>query len=134
MKGLYGSVRNGGGVIVTVPQHPFLWSGFDEISHHRRRYTRSGLKKLVEGAGFRVARMTSFVTLLFPFFAASRILARGPKGGKEMDAGRFFALPRIVDRFFGAVSGIERALILGGVSLPFGGSLLCVAYKDASDG
>ena len=28
----------GGGIILSVPQHPFLWSQLDVYSHHKRRY------------------------------------------------------------------------------------------------
>ena len=39
------AVRPGGVVLVTVPQHPWLWGPLDEFSHHRRRYTRSELNR-----------------------------------------------------------------------------------------
>ena len=32
------ALRPGGGVLLSVPQHPFLWSRADEVSFHKRRY------------------------------------------------------------------------------------------------
>ena len=53
-------VRPGGGIIVTVPQHRWLWSPADDYAHHQRRYSRSELVSRIEAAGFRV-RMCDFV-------------------------------------------------------------------------
>lgn len=61
-----------GGLILTVPQHMFLWSVTDEVSHHKRRYSRSELRVKVQRAGFRPVFCTSFVTSLLPFMFASR--------------------------------------------------------------
>jgi SAM-dependent methyltransferase len=41
---MYKAVRPGGGIILTVPQHPFLWSSADELACHERRYTAKELK------------------------------------------------------------------------------------------
>src|SRR4030095_12517772 len=38
MARLRNAVKPGGGVLITVPQHPWLWSRADEIGHHVRRY------------------------------------------------------------------------------------------------
>jgi SAM-dependent methyltransferase len=37
----------GGGLLVTVPQHPLLWSHLDEYACHVRRYTRKELRRKV---------------------------------------------------------------------------------------
>src|SRR4029077_3111817 len=57
---LYQAVRPGGGLLVTVPQHPRLWSTADEYARHERRYTRSGLMQKVADAGFVPVHITSF--------------------------------------------------------------------------
>jgi SAM-dependent methyltransferase len=115
-------VRPGGGLLVTVPQHPALWSWVDEAAGHRRRYTRDGLVHAVRGAGFEPVRTTSFVSLLLPFLAASRLAGR--RSGDPLAGLR---LPRALDRAFAAVTAVERHAIERGVSLPAGGSLLLVA-------
>ena len=57
--GMFEALRPVGGLIVTVPQHPRLWSAVDEFSHHRRRYTRPELDCKVRVTGFEVVRRTS---------------------------------------------------------------------------
>lgn len=48
-------LRPGGSVVTTVPAFSFLWTGHDEINHHRRRYSRTQMIQLLESAGFVVA-------------------------------------------------------------------------------
>ena len=52
---MHAAVKPGGGIIVTVPQHRWLWSMVDEYSFHRRRYRRMELLQKVKAAGFEVA-------------------------------------------------------------------------------
>lgn len=44
-------VRPGGMVIITVPAQPELWSEFDEIQGHRRRYTKKQVSELMAQNG-----------------------------------------------------------------------------------
>jgi SAM-dependent methyltransferase len=121
---MHQAVRPGGGILVSVPQHPWLWSAVDEFSLHRRRYTARQLVDRVERAGFRVVRKTSFVSLLLPAVAVSRWRERGKE---SYDPNTEYGLPDAVDRVFGATLTAERGLIRAGVSLPAGSSLLVVA-------
>jgi SAM-dependent methyltransferase len=43
----------GGGLILTVPQHPALWSEYDVRAGHVRRYRASELRAKVIGVGSR---------------------------------------------------------------------------------
>ena len=47
---MFNAVRPGGGLLVTVPQHPFLWSASDQHAMHQRRYNRAELRTKVESA------------------------------------------------------------------------------------
>ena len=40
LKQMYRAVKPGGGIMLTVPQHRFLWSRIDERSFHKRRYVK----------------------------------------------------------------------------------------------
>jgi SAM-dependent methyltransferase len=126
LRQLHQAVKPGGGLLVSVPQHPWLWSPVDDYSRHRRRYTARDLVRRVEASGFRVLRRTSFVSLLLPVVALSRRRARA-RGG--CDPVGEFKLPRTVDCAFGATMTLERQLIRRGLSLPAGTSLLVLAER-----
>ncbi|MCY7394117.1 MAG: class I SAM-dependent methyltransferase [Leptolyngbyaceae cyanobacterium CAN_BIN12] len=38
LKQMHQAIQPGGGIVITVPQHPWLWSQLDDIGHHVRRY------------------------------------------------------------------------------------------------
>jgi SAM-dependent methyltransferase len=117
----------GGGLMVTVPQHSWLWSASDDQAHHKRRYSRAELVGKVERAGFAVRRVTSFVSSLLPVMAASRLVRRG--GGEEADLEAELCPARPLSALFEWSLRGELALIRRGVSLPAGGSLLVVAER-----
>ena len=117
----------GGMLLMTVPQHRFLWSASDELAHHARRYTRSELMTKIERARFRVVRCTSFVSVLFPLLIASRWLRRNGASDPLAE----YQIPRHVSRILEFALSGERAAIRSGLSFPFGGSLLLVAQRAA---
>lgn len=116
-------VRPGGGVMITVPQHPWLWSATDARVHHVRRYRRGELIDRVTAAGLRVVYVTSFVSLLLPLMAVSRWRARSTAGEGEL------RVSAPVNALLAAILTIERRMILAGATFPAGGSLLLVARK-----
>jgi SAM-dependent methyltransferase len=124
----HGALRNGGGLIITVPQHRFLWSVYDEHAHHVRRYAARELRAKVLQAGFRVVMMTSFVSLLLPLMMVSRRLQSKPAAGYDVLAE--LRVGRIVNFLLESVLAIERGLIRLGVRFPAGGSLLLVAQRN----
>ncbi|HEX7243402.1 MAG TPA: class I SAM-dependent methyltransferase [Longimicrobiaceae bacterium] len=121
------AVRPGGGIVLTVPQHRWLWTALDDIAHHRRRYTRAELVGKVLRAGFTVERVTSFVSALLPLMVLARVGKRRPAA--EVDPMAEFRIHPAVNRALAGVLDAERALIARGVSFPAGGSLLLVARR-----
>ena len=79
------ALRSGGGLILTVPQHPFLWSAADEYAGHVRRY-RAAKSSKVAAAGFRPVLVTSFVSLLLPLMWAARARHRRVDDRYDPDA------------------------------------------------
>ncbi len=117
----------GGGILLTVPQHPWLWSEHDVRQHHVRRYTARELRDKVVAADLEIIRMTSFVTLLLPLMLLSRLMQRRPRRDYEPLAE--LKIPPWLNWPLEKVLDIERALIRAGLSLPMGGSLLLVARR-----
>ena len=121
--------KAGGGIILTVPQHPLLWSALDDYSFHKRRYTRRELVQKVQRAGFTLLRATSFVSLLLPLMAVSRMKKRRMRA--SFDPVAELKISPILDRALEKVLGIERIAIQNGISFPAGSSLLVVARRDS---
>ena len=126
---MWRAVRPGGGALITVPQHRWLWSTEDDAGGHKRRYTRAELVGKVERAGFSVERATSFVSVLLPLMAASRLRGRVGMRQHDPDSNMELSLPRSLDRLLETAMTAERAIIRRGMSLPAGGSLLLVARR-----
>jgi len=124
---MYKAAKQGGGLLLTVPQHPGLWSSVDDISRHHRRYGRRELMDKVRRAGFHILFVTSFVSFLFPFLWVSRRMRSGSVDQGESMAE--YALANPLNRLLLHISCAEQAFIRQGRSLPFGGSLLLVAKK-----
>ena len=124
---MFRAVRPGGGIMLTAPQHPFLWSRTDEHARHKRRYTRREMIDKVRRAAFGIARATSFVSLLLPAMVMSRAAGRATSRADLLpELGTGAGMNAILTRVLAA----ERALIERGVSFPAGGSLLVVARKS----
>ena len=55
---LHRALGDDGTAIITVPAYQFLWSQHDVDNQHKRRYSKSELKRKLEEAGFKVEKMT----------------------------------------------------------------------------
>lgn len=124
---MYQALRKGGILLITVPQHPFLWSSNDGMAKHVRRYRKKELQTKAERAGFRVVRMTGFVSLLLPLMILSRMVRRRSTGPESVI--RELKQPAWLNELLVRILTLERLLIGAGVNFPFGGSLLLVAQK-----
>ncbi len=114
-----------GHILIAVPAFPSLWSKHDEILHHKRRYTRRNLRRVVEDAGFTIGHLTFFNSFLFPVAWAKRAAARLAGSDKAND----LEIP--IGPLNAALRGVFRTegRILPHSSLPIGLSLLCLARK-----
>jgi SAM-dependent methyltransferase len=122
LRGLAQAARPRGLVLLTVPQHPALWSTQDDAAHHVRRYVAGSLHAKVRQAGLEIVRSTSFVSLLLPaLYLTRRLPGRTTLGDLQR--------PRAVDAGLSLVMAMERGAIRAGVTFPAGGSRLIVARK-----
>ncbi|HEU4656679.1 MAG TPA: class I SAM-dependent methyltransferase [Capillimicrobium sp.] len=121
------ATRPGGVVLVTVPQHAWLWSADDDYACHVRRYSRAELLAKAQRAGLTVEYVTSWVASLLPAMALSRLTRRrateryDPQGEHRRAERVGALLERVLDA--------ELALVRRHVSLPAGGSLLLVGRR-----
>jgi SAM-dependent methyltransferase len=123
-------LRPGGLLLVTVPALPSLWSMEDELSGHRRRYTRRTLRDALARGGFRPVCVRPFHAALTPFIFLIRRLARKPEGPPPDPVAFFEASLAPPGALTSAVvrSWLRLENRLGTlVPLPFGSSLLALA-------
>lgn len=115
-------LKPGGKLVMTVPAHPWMWSAHDVVNHHKRRYSKRALRRLVEGSPLRLEAIGYFNSLLFPVAIAERTASK-LRGKQDSD----LTLPPkplnlALERTFAA----ERHVI-GRLPLPPGLSLFAVA-------
>ena len=126
---IFDAARPGGGLLVTAPQHPFLWSASDQFAMHQRRYSRAELRTKVRSAGFEIERITSFNSLLLPLMIWSRMRQ---KQDRDLKPWRELEISPALNKALESILTIERLMITTGVSFPAGASLLLIGRKPFS--
>jgi SAM-dependent methyltransferase len=122
------ALKSQGFMLLTVPQHTWLWSSMDEYACHVRRYTASELHQKIETAGFQIIRSFSFVTSLLPAMVASRFLQKKVSDENFDATAELKISPWLNSLFFRLVSA-ELTFIRRGINFPVGGSRLIVAKR-----
>jgi len=61
-------LKSGGKLVLEVPAGPSLYDVYDKYLLHYRRYSMSGLRKLVCGSGFEVIQQSHFGFFFYPVF------------------------------------------------------------------
>lgn len=113
-------------LIVTVPAYPWLWSTWDTVLHHKRRYTKQTLRHAVSAAGLK----TLYISHVFSFLPIPVILIRLVKSrySKDRYGSDFRLTSRAINRILYALCVLEQ-YVMKIVPLPFGTSIVCVAQK-----
>lgn len=114
----------GGTLLLTVPQHQWMWSGHDVANHHFRRYSKASLSAAFAGSGLQLSLLQSFNSLLFPLAVAQRLAARA-SGREGLDDEQ---PPALLNGLFRTIFGLERHLV-GRVPMPPGLSLIALATR-----
>lgn len=127
LRELHKTLKPGGGLLITVPQHTWLWSAADIVAHHKRRYNADELHAKVSSAGFEIQRSTSFVCFLLPLLLLSRAAARR---NKAKNYTREFEISPVTNAIFAQISNLEAFWIRHDIDFPLGGSRLLIATKD----
>ena len=115
-------LKPGGKLVVTVPAHQWMWSAHDVVNHHQRRYSKSGLKSLIDESPLRLEKIGYLNSLLFPLAVGARFAGRLAGKDSSDDA----LPPAPLNWAFEKIFGLERHLV-GRLPLPPGLSLFAVA-------
>ena len=123
-------LKNDGLLILTVPALNLMWTNFDEINDHKRRYSKSELRRKLKLAGFEVEFISYYNSILFPLAFVGRMYSKlfGVKSKSELEPPFPF-----INRVLAKVFGLEL-YILRFFSFPVGLSLIAVARKSSHDG
>jgi SAM-dependent methyltransferase len=125
LRGIHQALKPGGGLIVTVPQHQWLWSKVDENSHHVRRYSARELRAKIQDAGFSLLFSGSYAFTLLPAMIASRF----KRQSADVTIKNEYSLPVPVNNLFRRLLDIEVSATLAGFRFGCGGSRVIVAKK-----
>jgi SAM-dependent methyltransferase len=123
-----------GTFIVSVPQHPMLWTDQDVHAGHFRRYSAGQLTAKLSQHGLAVVWSSSFMSILLPAIYLVRKLPVGRGDEAAAESVEALNYPRRLSPVLRAICRVERALIAAGVRFPAGGSLLVVARKVSQSG
>lgn len=127
-----------GVLVLTVPAHPSLWSYFDEVSHHCRRYTPDELKQKLLDTGYQLRYLTQYFGSIFPLVwiqrrvvsLYSRIRSQKAKLPTQSLKEELRIIP-LVNTVLTFLLTQEVRFITRRYTLPIGTSLLTIACKDS---
>jgi SAM-dependent methyltransferase len=112
-----------GRFVVTVPALRYLWSNFDVLSGHHRRYTKRSLRAELEGAGLQVLTIRHCYTWTVAPLVLRKWFFRAETGEDS-----HFVKPPIapLNQFLYLLSRLDH-WVSARVPMPFGSSLIAVA-------
>ena len=126
---MYRVTRPGGHVVINVAAMKILRGDHSVLGREVRRYSRSGLRQLLTGAGFEVERLTYTNAALFGPMLAARLFQRARGLASEEHAtGDITVPPGPINALLTVALRVE-SWWLRFVDNPFGSSLLCLARK-----
>jgi SAM-dependent methyltransferase len=124
IRGMRAATQPKGGIIIAVPQHPWLWSESDVEALHQRRYRRGELEQKLVRNGYEILFSSSFTSWLLPLMVVSRLKPRGKRD--EQDPFREFTLSPKLNEMLTRLLRAEVRTTLAGSRWPVGGSRVVV--------
>lgn len=124
--------KPGGWLFLTVPAYQSLWSVHDEVNHHYRRYDRRMLREASTQAGWQLARMTSFNSVLLAPAAAVRLAQRRRAPAIEEHSSELKLGPPLLNSLLERIMRSEASWLAKGHTLPAGLSLLALLRNPAA--
>jgi SAM-dependent methyltransferase len=126
---MYRVLKPGGHLLLNVAAMPMLHGSHSVLSGEIRRYSKRGLRRVLEQGGFQITRLTYTNCSTLPLTAAVRFAQR-LRGHQESDA-EISVPPAPVNAALSGILALE-SMALGFVDMPAGSSLLCLAHKRVS--
>lgn len=117
MKLVHKCLKPGGKVCMYVPAMQSIYGKFDAKVGHYRRYSKKGLKEVMENAGYKVLRINySDIVGILPWIVSFKILGREDLSFRQIGIYDSFVIPfiRFQEKF---------------IKPPIGKNLWCIAEK-----
>jgi SAM-dependent methyltransferase len=136
-RSIHSMLKPGGMLLLTVPAHQSLWSYFDEVGHHCRRYEPADLRGKLTQTGYEIEFLSEFMASIYPLlWLVRRIKSKWRRtDSSNSDASdRELSLEelRIVPFVNGLLTFLlaqEAKLIKSRRALPFGTSIIVAARR-----
>jgi len=119
-------LKNNGAALISVPAFMFLWSSFDEVNWHKRRYRKKEVVKLISGGGLIPFKTSYFNFFLFPLALIRRSYEKVFKRKENL-----YYLPKaglFSNYIFEKVFSSEK-YFLNRFNFPWGVSVIGIARK-----
>jgi SAM-dependent methyltransferase len=101
-------LRPGGALVVTVPAHQFLFSAWDRLVGHRRRYSRGQLTRAARHARLQPSRLTAWNVV--SFLPAVVLRTKDRLFGSTMTHAAFPAVSPALNAGLKGIGWVERLL------------------------
>ncbi len=125
-------LRPGGRVLLRLPAYNFLRGKHDRAVHTRRRYWATGVRHMLNAAGFVVERLSYVNTVLFPLALAQRTLETLLPAVERKESDLTMPSP-LANAVLRMPFALEAAWLSMGQRFPFGLSVLCLAHSGKFD-
>jgi SAM-dependent methyltransferase len=126
IRSFYEALKEEGVLILTVPAFRSLWGIQDEVTGHKRRYSRQEIVSKLRQEGFKIIKSSYFnFFLFFPIFLARRLIHLS---GLKVESENKINSP-IINSFLKTIFSLE-SYVLRCFSFPFGVSIFCIARKS----
>ena len=123
-------LRPGGLAVISVPALPELYSDFDRIQGHRRRYGPETLRAAFDGSGLGVLKIFWWGAWMVPVLRHQRHSRKGEKGSGSMSYADHLRIPPWpLPQFMRLAFAWEKRRALSG-KLKAGTSLFAVASRS----
>lgn len=117
-----------GFIYISVPAYPKIFSYWDKMLGHYRRYSKENLKYLVTSAGLKIERLTFYLSFLLLPAIIIRQIKKCLNQNQVSDFKTMF-LPWLIKPVLKLLTQTEL-ILLKKINLPFGLSLICVCRKN----
>jgi len=118
-----------GVLLITEPAFPILRRAIDDLGMTRRRYLLAEIVALLRDVGLKVEHASYFCSFGFPLLLVSKLIGRLSATRREASVDLKPPNP-ILNKILLAAARLERRLLLAGLRIPFGTTIVCVGRKD----